>query len=102
MANNDSVEEIAGRRVTLSGVGVNAALIIIKTVTGLFGNSQALIADAVHSFSDFFTDIIVLVGLKIGRKEPDEGHPFGHARIETLASAIVGIALIGYSLLPGD
>ncbi|MFC1890931.1 cation diffusion facilitator family transporter [Thermodesulfobacteriota bacterium] len=101
MANNDSVEEIAGRRVTLSGVGVNAALIIIKTVTGLFGNSQALIADAVHSFSDFFTDIIVLVGLKIGRKEPDEGHPFGHARIETLASAIVGIALIATAFYLG-
>ena len=79
MSNNESVEEKAGRRVTLFGVGVNAALIIIKSVTGIFGNSQALIADAVHSFSDFFTDIVVLVGLKIGRKDPDEGHPFATA-----------------------
>ena len=101
MSGNGAVQEQAGRKVTLYGVGVNAALIIIKFSSGVFGNSHALIADAVHSFSDFFTDIVVLVGLKIGRKGPDEGHPFGHARIETLASAVVGIALIATAFYLG-
>lgn len=91
----------AGRRVTLIGVLVNAALILLKFLAGVFGRSQALIADAVHSVSDLFTDFVVLVGLKIGRKSPDDKHPFGHARIETLGSAIVGVALIGTALYLG-
>ncbi|MBC8420369.1 MAG: cation transporter [Desulfobacterales bacterium] len=91
----------AGQRVTWVGAIVNALLIACKFFAGIFGHSQALIADAVHSVSDLFTDIIVLFGLKIGRKEPDEGHPFGHARIETLASALVGLALIATALYLG-
>ena len=61
---------------------------------GILGRSSALIADAVHSLSDLATDAIVLVGLWIGRKPPDERHHFGHARIETIASVAVGVALI--------
>jgi len=91
----------AGRSVTLVGAVVNALLIICKFTAGIFGQSQALIADAVHSVSDLFTDAVVLVGLRIGRKEPDEKHHFGHARIETLASAIVGLALILTALYLG-
>ena len=91
----------AGRSVTLVGAVVNALLIICKFTAGIFGQSQALIADAVHSVSDLFTDVVVLVGLKIGRKEPDEKHHFGHARIETLASAIVGLALLLTALYLG-
>ena len=68
---------------------------------GVFGQSQALIADAVHSVSDLFTDVVVLLGLKIGRKGPDQEHPYGHGRIETLASAIVGMALIATALYLG-
>ncbi|MBN2059085.1 MAG: cation transporter [Deltaproteobacteria bacterium] len=83
-----------GRTVTLIGSLVNGILIVIKFLAGFFGMSQALIADAVHSVSDLFTDIVVLFGIKIGQKEADEGHPFGHARIETLASGIIGVALI--------
>jgi len=83
-----------GRRVTLIGVLVNLFLIAFKAAGGLVGQSQALIADAVHSFSDLFTDLVVLIGLKVGSKDPDEKHPFGHARLETLASTIVGLALI--------
>lgn len=101
MSDNSVEQERAGRAVTLAGVGVNTLLILIKLFSGILGNSQALIADAVHSFSDLFTDAIVLVGLKIGRKGPDDGHPFGHARIETLASAIVGIALIATAIYLG-
>ena len=91
----------SGRSVTLVGAMVNGLLILIKFLAGIFGQSQALIADAVHSVSDLFTDAVVLVGLRIGRKAPDEKHPFGHARIETLASAIVGMALIITALYLG-
>jgi cation diffusion facilitator family transporter len=80
---------------------VNTFLIVLKLIAGIFGSSQALIADAVHSFSDLFTDVVVLVGLKISHKPPDKTHHFGHARIETLASTIVGMALIGTALYIG-
>ena len=91
----------AGRSVTLVAVLVNAFLIVFKFLAGIFGHSQALIADAVHSISDLFTDFVVLLGLRIGRKAPDEEHHFGHARIETLASFIVGLALIAMALYLG-
>ena len=90
-----------GRTVTLVGVLVNIILILLKLTTGIFGKSQALIADAVHSISDLFTDVAVLVGLQICHKPPDEKHHFGHARIETLASSFVGIVLIGTALYLG-
>jgi cation diffusion facilitator family transporter len=91
----------AGKSVTLVGVCVNVFLITFKFLTGILGHSQALIADAVHSFSDLFTDAVVILGLRIGRKAPDERHHFGHARLETLASGIVGIALIITALFLG-
>ena len=91
----------AGMSITLVGVLVNAFLILFKFFAGIFGQSQALIADAVHSISDLFTDFVVLLGLRIGRKVPDERHHFGHARIETLASAIVGLTLIATALYLG-
>jgi cation diffusion facilitator family transporter len=91
----------SGRSVTLVGAIVNSLLIILKFVAGVLGQSQALIADAVHSISDLFTDAVVLVGLGMGRKAPDEKHHFGHARIETLASAAVGLALVGTALYLG-
>jgi len=90
-----------GRTVTWVGALVNGVLIVLKFAGGIFGQSQALIADAVHSVSDLFTDIIVLVGLRLGRKAPDERHHFGHARIETLASFMVGLALIATAIYLG-
>ena len=91
----------AAKSVTLAGVFVNAFLIVFKFLAGILGQSQALIADAVHSISDLFTDIVVLLGLKMGRKAPDEKHQFGHGRVETLASAVVGLALIATALYLG-
>ncbi len=90
-----------GRAITLVGALVNGLLIVLKFIAGIYGNSQALIADAVHSISDLFTDAVVLIGLWLGRKAPDEQHQFGHARIETLASAVVGIALIATAMYLG-
>jgi len=83
-----------GQRITLIGAAVNALLIVLKGLAGWLGGSQALIADAVHSISDFFTDAVVLWGLRAGRRSPDEGHHFGHARYETVASGLVGLALM--------
>jgi cation diffusion facilitator family transporter len=90
-----------GRRVTWIGVVANAMLIVVKFAAGVLGHSQALIADAVHSVSDFFTDAVVLFGLRYGRKPPDADHHFGHARIETMASAVVGISLISVAFFLG-
>lgn len=91
----------AGQKVTWVGAVANALLIVCKFTAGILGHSQALIADAVHSVSDLFTDVIVLLGLRIGKKAPDEEHHFGHARIETLASAVVGFSLIATAIYIG-
>lgn len=93
--------EKSARPVTLLGAAVNVLLIALKFIMGVLGNSQALIADAVHSVSDLFTDVVVLFGLQRGSKPPDERHPFGHGRIETLATSLVGMVLIGTALLLG-
>lgn len=87
-------ERADGMKVTWVGLGVNLALVGLKFYGGVAGKSQALVADAVHSLSDLFSDVIVLLGLKWGRKEADEDHPYGHGRIETIASAFVGIFLL--------
>jgi cation diffusion facilitator family transporter len=101
MTQADQEATRVGTSVTLVGIVANALLIFFKLAGGIFGRSQALIADAAHSVSDLFTDAVVLVGLKAGRKAADQDHPFGHARIETLSSAIVGLFLIGAALYLG-
>ncbi len=84
----------AGLRVTWVGAVVNALLIVLKLWVGTISRSQALIADGIHSISDLFSDAVVFLGLRWGRKEADEDHHFGHARIETSASLIVGLLLL--------
>ncbi|MFH2049112.1 MAG: cation diffusion facilitator family transporter [bacterium] len=79
---------------TWIGSVINILLVIFKLWAGFISNSQALIADGIHSLSDLFTDGIVIIALKWGRKHEDEDHPYGHARIETISSMIVGIFLI--------
>jgi len=83
------------RKVTLVGSAVDLALGLAKVIVGYIGNSQALIADGIHSFSDLATDGVVLFAMKHGSREADEAHPYGHGRIETLATVILGVALIG-------
>jgi len=87
--------------VTWVGVIVNALLVALKFLAGILGHSHALIADAVHSISDFFSDAVVLLGLHFGRKAPDADHHFGHARVETLASGLVGLSLLGAAVFLG-
>jgi divalent metal cation (Fe/Co/Zn/Cd) transporter len=72
---------------------VNIVLIVLKLWAGVAGRSQALVADGVHSISDLFSDVVVILGLCWGRKEADENHHYGHARIETSASLVVGLVL---------
>lgn len=101
MFDTEIASDNSGRSVTIVGALVNIFLIILKGLAGFFGHSQALIADAIHSISDLFTDVVVLLGLRYGRRAPDAEHHFGHARIETMASTIVGMALIGTAIYIG-
>ena len=81
-------------RVTIVGSIANFFLLVFKFVAGIFGQSSAMIADAVHSLSDFVTDIIVLVFVKVSAKPKDTGHDYGHGKYETLATVIIGIVLL--------
>lgn len=81
-------------KVTLIGTIINAILIILKFTAGIIGNSAAMVADGVHSLSDFLTDFVVIVMLKISSKPSDEDHDFGHGKYETLATTIIGLLLI--------
>lgn len=80
-------------KVTLIGTLVNAILIVLKFVAGIVGRSSAMVADAVHSLSDFVTDVIVLVFVKIAGKPRDKGHDYGHGKFETFATMIIGVIL---------
>ena len=88
-------------RVTWIGSIVNFLLLVLKFISGIVGHSSAMVADAVHSLSDFITDIIVIVFVKISGKPEDEDHKYGHGKYETLATALIGIALfaVGIGLL---
>lgn len=88
-------------KVTVNGMIANIVLTIFKFAAGILGNSSAMIADAVHSLSDFITDIVVIVGLKVAGKPADYNHQYGHGKIETLCAAFVGIVLfiIGLEIL---
>lgn len=81
--------------VTLIGSAVNAVLIVLKFIAGFVGKSSAMVADAVHSLSDFISDVIVLIFVKIAGKPKDKGHDYGHGKFETLATVIIGVLLIG-------
>ena len=81
-------------KVTIIGSIANFVLLVFKFVAGVLGKSSAMIADAVHSLSDFVTDIIVLVFVKVSAKPQDAGHDYGHGKYETLATAIIGLVLM--------
>ena len=84
----------SGKKVTYVGMVVNVLLIVMKFIGGVIGTSSVLIADGVHSFSDFITDIGVLVGLKFLSKPADTDHAYGHGRVETAISLLMGIVII--------
>ena len=81
-------------RITLVGSAGNALLVVFKFVAGIIGHSAAMVADAVHSLSDFITDIIVLVFVSISAKPQDSSHDYGHGKFETLATLFISLALV--------
>lgn len=81
-------------RVTIAGSIINILLLAFKFAAGILGHSAAMIADAIHSLTDFVTDAIVLVFVRLGSKPTDRDHDYGHGKYETLASAIVGVSLL--------
>ena len=95
----------AGRRVTLVSIGANLVLTLAQIVIGVIGNSQALVADGMHTLSDLITDFMVLFALKFGRKAADAEHPYGHGRIETAVTMLLGAILtavaVGITLRAG-
>ncbi len=82
-----------GKGITQAGLLVNLALGGLKVGVGISAGSRALLADGVHSFSDLLTDILVLLGLKVGRAPSDSSHPYGHGRFESLGALAVGAIL---------
>lgn len=86
-------------RVTVWGGIINVVLLVVKFAAGIFGHSAAMIADAVHSLTDFATDVVVLIFVHLGNKPADRDHDYGHGKYETLATAIIGTSLLAVGVL---
>ena len=87
-----------GEKGAMLGIVINTGLAVFKFFAGVVGNSNAMIADALHTVSDFLTSIVVFVGFKIAQKPPDDEHPYGHGRAESIAAKIVSIVLIAFGV----
>ena len=81
-------------KVTLAGSVGNMALLTFKFVAAVLGHSSAMMADAIHSLSDFITDLVVLVFVRLSAKPQDQSHDYGHGKFETFATFIIGLALV--------
>ncbi|GAB3756765.1 cation diffusion facilitator family transporter [Spirosoma pomorum] len=88
-----------GEKTTLVGILVNAGLVLAKGLAGWFGNSYALLADAMESATDILTSLFVWIGLRTAAKAPDQDHPYGHGKAEPLAAIVVSMALVGAAIL---
>jgi len=93
------------RQITWAGMVINVLLSVLKFIVGTIGSSQAVVADAVHSLSDLTTDVAILFGVRYWATPPDDEHPYGHWRIETMVTLSIAIVLalvavgIGYRAL---
>jgi len=85
------------RSVTLWGIFLNIFLMVLKLFSGVLIKSSALIADGVHSFSDLATDFVVLVGTRLSSRPADKTHPYGHGKLETISSMLIGMVLLAVS-----
>ena len=94
MESEKSSREKGIYKVTIVGSIVNFLLLVFKFFAGIAGHSAAMLDDAVHSLSDFITDIVVIVFVRIAGKPEDKGHDYGHGKYETLATAIIGLLLL--------
>ena len=94
---HENKQEVAARQIksiTYIGMAVNIALATVKIAIGLLAASLALVADGIHSLSDLATDAVVLWGVRLGSKEPDPSHPYGHGRAETFSAGLIALILI--------
>lgn len=91
---NTALREKELYKVTLIGSFVNVLLVICKFIAGILGHSAAMVADAVHSLSDLVTDVIVIVFVRVSGKPADKKHDYGHGKYETLATLLIGVALL--------
>src|SRR4051812_21597378 len=87
-----------GMRAALTGLLVNAALVVVKLLAGILGHSYALVADAIESSTDLFSSLIVWAGLRITTRPADDDYPYGYGKAETLAAAVVSLMLLGAAL----
>jgi len=97
MDNANNKRDLASRQirsVTYLGMVVNIALSVVKVVIGLAVSSLAMLADGIHSLSDLATDVVVLVGARLGAREPDRTHPYGHGRLETFSAILIALILM--------
>ena len=78
-------------RVSYVSIAGNIALSVLKLIAGLWAHSAAMVSDAVHSASDIFSTLIVMLGIKLASKEPDKEHPYGHERLECVGTVMPGI-----------
>lgn len=88
-------------RITLTGSIVNMVLLVLKFLAGILGHSAAMVADAVHSLSDFLTDLVVIAFVRLSSKPADEDHAYGHGKYETIATSLIGMALVVVAILLG-
>jgi cation diffusion facilitator family transporter len=88
-----------GEQTTIVGILVNVGLVLAKGLAGWFGNSYALLADAMESATDILTSLFVWIGLRTAAKAPDQDHPYGHGKAEPLAAIVVSMALVGAAIL---
>lgn len=91
-------ERAAGVQLTWLGAVVNLGLTALKAAVGWLGHSQAMLADAVHSLSDLVSDVLTLLGLRLGGRAPDANHHFGHGRLETLTAIVVALLVVVVAL----
>lgn len=88
----------SAKTITLVGSAVNLLLLIIKLTAGILAHSRAMVADAVHTITDFATDVIVYLGIHFGKKEEDADHPWGHGKYEIFAAWFIALSLIAVSV----
>ena len=93
------IEITDGLKISGSAIAINLTLALVKISTGVIGNSYALIADGIESTTDIFSSLIVMSGLRISTRPPDDNHPYGHGKAESLAGLIVALFLLGAAVL---
>lgn len=96
-----SSDQKAIMRVSTISIAVNLALSVFKLIAGIIAGSGAMVSDAVHSASDVFSTVVVIIGIKLAAKESDKEHPYGHERLECVAAIILAVILLGTGLVIG-